>query len=185
MVRGLELGPATRILDAGCGAGGFAIWCAERFGCRVTGITICSEHVELAARHASEAGVAERCEFRWMDMDALDFAPGSFDVVVNQETFCCARNKSRYLREVLRILAPGGAWSSIGHNLARGALSPPQEGELPEVVAGLPLPSVISPEPVVDPLPRGRLPDPALAEVASPIPAASEVVIAPCHQPLR
>jgi cyclopropane-fatty-acyl-phospholipid synthase len=38
--RKLELGPEARVLDIGCGWGGFAKFAAERYGCSVTGITI-------------------------------------------------------------------------------------------------------------------------------------------------
>jgi len=144
MLRGLELGPGTRILDVGCGAGGFAIWCAATFGCRVTGITICEEHVELASENAEAAGVGERCEFRRMDMDALAFTPESFDVVTNQETFCCARDKRRYLREVFQMLSPGGTWSCIDYNVRAGKLSRAESAELRKVLEGFHLYSLIS-----------------------------------------
>jgi cyclopropane fatty-acyl-phospholipid synthase-like methyltransferase len=143
LLRGLEITPATRVLDVGCGAGGFAIWCASKYGCRVTGITICEEHVELASEHAAEAGVAERCEFRCMDMDGLDFPAESFDVVTNQESCCCAQDKRGYLRRVFRVLASGGAWSSIDFNLRGGKLTPAESAEVRKVLRGFHLPSLL------------------------------------------
>lgn len=145
MVRGLGVGPTTRLLDVGCGSGGLAIWCASQLGCRVTGITISGEHVELATANALEAGVAERCEFVQMDMDALAFGDETFDVVTNQETFCYAQNKRRYLREVFRVLAPGGFWSSIDCNVRPGTLSRAEQAEVRRVLTGYHMPSLIPP----------------------------------------
>jgi hypothetical protein len=48
-----------------------------------------------------------------MDMERPAFEPGSFDLVVNQESFCSARDKGRYLGRVHDLLRPGGTWSCI------------------------------------------------------------------------
>jgi len=48
--RKLELSAADHVLDIGCGWGGFARFAAERYGCRVTGITISTAQ----AQHARE-----------------------------------------------------------------------------------------------------------------------------------
>src|SRR3989344_4364204 len=40
MCRKLQLKPSDRVLDIGCGWGGFARFAAERYGCHVTGISI-------------------------------------------------------------------------------------------------------------------------------------------------
>jgi ubiquinone/menaquinone biosynthesis C-methylase UbiE len=142
LLRDLEVGPGTRVLDVGCGSGGFALWCASQLGCRVTGLTICEEHVELAREHALEAGVADRCEFLRMDMDRLELADQSFDVVTNQDSFCHARHKRRYLREVFRILTPGGVWSCMDFNVRAGRLSTAEAAELRKVLRGFHIPSL-------------------------------------------
>ncbi|MBI3265677.1 MAG: class I SAM-dependent methyltransferase [Chlamydiae bacterium] len=48
LVEKLSIHSDTHILDIGCGLGGFAVWAATRFGCRVTGITLCPSHVTIA-----------------------------------------------------------------------------------------------------------------------------------------
>lgn len=136
LLRGLDVGPDSRVLDVGCGGGGFAVWCAERFGCRVTAITICDEHVALAEEYAAEMSVADRCEFRCMDMDRLGFADESFDVVTNHDSFCHSASKRRYLREVFRVLAKGGVWSCIDFNLRSGAISRAEAAEVRKVLSG-------------------------------------------------
>jgi ubiquinone/menaquinone biosynthesis C-methylase UbiE len=76
-------------------------------------------------------------------MDAVEFASESFDVVVNQETLCCARNKLRYLRQIFRILAPGGAWRCIDYNLRRGPLTRAESEQVRRLLEGFRLPSLI------------------------------------------
>jgi tocopherol O-methyltransferase len=113
LVRGLDVSSRTRVLDVGCGVGGFAVWAAKRFGCRVTGVTICADHVPLARRYAKKSGVERLCEFLQMDMDRLRFRDSRFDVVLNQESFCYSLDKNRYLSSVFDVLAPGGTWCCI------------------------------------------------------------------------
>jgi len=143
LVRGIEITPATRVLDVGCSLGGFAVWCAQRFGCRATGITVCEEHVEIAMEKAAEAGVADRCEFRWMDMDQLELKPDSFDLVTNRDSYCYSQRKRRYLREVFRVLARGGTWSCIDFNVRAGRLSAADALEVEKVLRGFHIPELL------------------------------------------
>lgn len=48
LCRKLLLGPEDRVLDIGCGWGGFARFAAERYGCSVTGISNSSEQIAYA-----------------------------------------------------------------------------------------------------------------------------------------
>jgi cyclopropane-fatty-acyl-phospholipid synthase len=48
--RKLDLRPEMRVLDIGCGWGGFVIYAAEKYGAEVTGITVSREQVKLARR---------------------------------------------------------------------------------------------------------------------------------------
>src|ERR1700761_7782455 len=57
-VSGIEPGTA---LDVGCGEGGDVIWLAEQ-GWRVTGADFSANGLARAARHADEAGVADRTD---------------------------------------------------------------------------------------------------------------------------
>ncbi len=73
------LTPGTA-LDVGCGEGGDVIWLARQ-GWRVTGADFSTNGLARAARHAEEAGVAERTD--WWQVDARTFAADgrSFDLV--------------------------------------------------------------------------------------------------------
>ncbi|MEZ4898679.1 MAG: cyclopropane fatty acyl phospholipid synthase [Saprospiraceae bacterium] len=46
--RKLQLQASDRVLDIGCGWGGFARYAAEHYGCHVTGITISDEQIDYA-----------------------------------------------------------------------------------------------------------------------------------------
>ncbi len=115
VIRDLGIGSATRILDIGCGNGGFAVWAASKYGCHVTGITITEEHIAIAHELAASKGVADLCDFRVMDMDRISFEDNSFDIVTNQETMCHSADKRAFLKGVFRVLKPGGSWRAIDY----------------------------------------------------------------------
>ena len=121
LVQGCRLGPGRHVLDAGCGLGGTAIWLAEEYGVRVTGLTNCEPHVGVAARCAEERGVGQLVRFLHGDFMDLPFPDASFDAVLNQESFCYADNKLAYLRGVYRVLKPGGRWQALDAELLSGA----------------------------------------------------------------
>jgi cyclopropane-fatty-acyl-phospholipid synthase len=56
--RKLQLGPDDRVLDIGCGWGGFARFAAERYGCHITGITISEAQAAYAREHCAGLNVS-------------------------------------------------------------------------------------------------------------------------------
>jgi cyclopropane fatty-acyl-phospholipid synthase-like methyltransferase len=185
LLRGLDVGPTTRILDVGCGAGGFAIWCAATFGSRVTGITICEEHVEVAKDNAEQAGVGERCEFLCMDMDALAFEPASFDLVTNQESYCCAQDKRRYLRDVFRTLSPGGTWSCVDFNVRAGRLTPAESAEVQKVLRGFHIPSLLPLSRVLAYAKAAGLQPTAAGELGAAVLPTAALIMRSSREPVR
>ena len=96
-----------RVLDAGCGVGGSAIWLAQEIGCRVTGITLSEHQVAQSRKNAEQRGVSALTDFRVGDFTATDFDEAAFDVVWAVEAVCHAENKRDFVDEAYRILAPG------------------------------------------------------------------------------
>lgn len=97
MARGL---PAGRALDVAGGAGRHALWLAGR-GWEVTLVDISSVALDLAARHARQAGVVLTTEVR--DLDTARLPAGPFELVV-----AVAFLDHQVLDQVPDVLAPGG-----------------------------------------------------------------------------
>ncbi|MDE2766435.1 MAG: class I SAM-dependent methyltransferase, partial [Chloroflexota bacterium] len=55
------------VLEIGSGWGGFAIFAAQEFGCRVTSITISEEQHRLASERVAEAGLGDRAAIELRD----------------------------------------------------------------------------------------------------------------------
>jgi len=97
-----------RVLDAGCGVGGSAIWLAKNIGCQVTGITLSKKQVRSALKNASQAGVTNKVHFKVMDYAKTNFPDNSFHVVWAIESVCYAEDKKNFLKEAHRLLKPRG-----------------------------------------------------------------------------
>ncbi|HEV7780713.1 MAG TPA: methyltransferase domain-containing protein [Chitinophagaceae bacterium] len=99
---------SDKVLDAGCGVGGSAIFMATALGCRVTGITLSERQVKQAKANARSKGVEELVDFRVMNYCTTEFPDASFDVVWGCESICYADTKEQFIREAFRVLKPGG-----------------------------------------------------------------------------
>ncbi|MFK4056632.1 SAM-dependent methyltransferase [Brevundimonas sp. NPDC046655] len=64
LARMMDLRPGHRVLEIGCGWGGFAEFAAREIGAMVTGVTISREQHDYARRRLFEAGLAERADIR-------------------------------------------------------------------------------------------------------------------------
>ncbi len=73
----------TRILDAGCGTGTFAVAAAKR-GARIVAIDIARSLVEVAERRLTDQVIRDRID--WHVGDMTDPALGSFDYVVAMDS---------------------------------------------------------------------------------------------------
>jgi cyclopropane-fatty-acyl-phospholipid synthase len=65
--RKLGLRPGMRVLDVGCGWGGFVLHAARHYGVEVLGVTLAAEQVEWGSRTIVEAGLSDRAEVRRLD----------------------------------------------------------------------------------------------------------------------
>ncbi len=100
--------PGERVLDAGCGRGGTALWLAEERRARVVGISPVPAQIEECRQRAGEKGFGEELRFEVGDYRCTGFPDASFDVVLACESLCHAPDKDAFYREAYRLLKPGG-----------------------------------------------------------------------------
>lgn len=84
---------------------------------RVTGIDVAPRMLARASARAARLGRA--CQLELADVQALPYADASFDAVVSTFVFCSVPEPSRGLREILRVLRPGGRLRMLEHVLSR------------------------------------------------------------------
>jgi cyclopropane-fatty-acyl-phospholipid synthase len=80
--RRLDLQPSDHVLEIGTGWGGFALYAAERCGCRVTTTTISREQHAYALERVAAAGLSDRVTVLCEDYRDLR---GSYDKLVSIE----------------------------------------------------------------------------------------------------
>ena len=95
----------AEVLDVACGTGVVALT-AARLGARVTGIDLTPELVSRAKENAAIL----QLEATWHegDAEALPFSDGKFDFVVSQFGHMFAPRPDVVVKEMLRVLKPGG-----------------------------------------------------------------------------
>lgn len=105
----LHVSDDDHVLDLGCGTGGSAIRLAQLTGCQVTGLTLSEKQIVQANRMAATAGVAHLVTFRRIDFEQpLPFQEKSFSKAYSVEALCYATDKAAALKEVFRVIQPGG-----------------------------------------------------------------------------
>jgi tocopherol O-methyltransferase len=97
-----------RVLDIGCGVGGSALWLGRNIGCEVVGIDINHDFINVAQSEAKKRNLSRQVSFREMDFCRTSFNEKAFDVIWAIESSCHAADKMAFLREMGRILRPGG-----------------------------------------------------------------------------
>jgi len=98
---------ASRVLDVGCGVATTAIEIARRHGARVTAVDISPVMLERAGANVRAAGMESRVTVATGDILDLDFADGSFDVVI-AEAVTMFVDRRRAAAELARVAMPGG-----------------------------------------------------------------------------
>ncbi len=105
-----ELGvtPGMHLLDIGCGIGGASRYFAHERGCRVTGVDLTLEYVQVAEGLAARVGLARQVTYRQASALDLPFPAASFHGAYMLHVGMNIADKAKLFAEVRRVLRPGG-----------------------------------------------------------------------------
>jgi len=107
----LNLSHASQVLDISCGTGVVARALVQRpdFSGHVIGVDQSPIFIEAAQRLATQEGVTARVAFQVGDVHALDLPVAQFDAVVAHTVMSHVAEPLLVLKEVARVVRPGGA----------------------------------------------------------------------------
>ena len=107
----MELAPGLRILDVGSGIGGPARYFAAEHQCKVTGVDLTEEFVQVARSLTRRAKLDHLAEFVQASALDLKFDAGTFDRSYMIHVGMNIADKGGVFREVRRVLKPGGKFA--------------------------------------------------------------------------
>jgi arsenite methyltransferase len=119
------IAPGDAVLDLGCGAGFDTLMAAFAAGPRgrVTGIDLSPEMLTIAELGRADARLTN-VEFREAAIEALPFPDASFDIALSNGVLSLIPDKPAALREVFRVLKPGGRLQACDMGLVGDAPPP-------------------------------------------------------------
>ena len=107
LAKKLGFAPGMHVLDVGAGLGGPARYFAEAHKCRVTGIDLTEEFVQVAAELTRRCGLSDLVSFRQASALDLPFEAGAFDFATLIHVGMNISDKAKLFANVRRVLKPG------------------------------------------------------------------------------
>jgi phosphoethanolamine N-methyltransferase len=107
MITAMDLAPASRVLDVGCGLGGSAFVMASEFGLQVDGIDLSRNMLALAEQKLATNGLSNLVRLQWGDCLELD-AREQYDAIYSRDVFLHIADKARLFQRLHAALRPGG-----------------------------------------------------------------------------
>ncbi len=106
----LTLPPSAKVLEVGCGTGAMTRFLAQRsdFSGQIIGMDQSPIFVDAARRFAQEENVDNCVDFQVGDAHSLDFSPDIFHAVIAHTVISHVTEPELVLREMARVLRPGG-----------------------------------------------------------------------------
>ncbi len=107
LAEAVNLQPGQRLLEIGCGWGGFAEYAAKTYGANVVGLTISQEQCDFARRRIENAGLSDKVEIRFQDYRD---ERGQYDRIVSIEMIEAVGEQfwPKYFSQLRDRLLPGG-----------------------------------------------------------------------------
>jgi demethylmenaquinone methyltransferase/2-methoxy-6-polyprenyl-1,4-benzoquinol methylase len=120
LVSRIEAGPDDEVLDVATGTAAVAIELARSAGCRVVGLDQNAEMLAEGRRRVEGAGLSGRIRLVEGTADRLPFEDGSFDGLTFTYLLRYVEEPAATLRELSRVVKPGGRIAALEFGLPRG-----------------------------------------------------------------
>ncbi|MEO7501214.1 MAG: cyclopropane-fatty-acyl-phospholipid synthase family protein [Gemmatimonadaceae bacterium] len=107
LCRKLRLQPTDHVLEIGSGWGGFASHAVNKYGCRMTTVTISEAQYTYAADRFAREGISDRVEIHLADYRTLT---GQYDKIASIEMMEAVGDRflETYFAKIHELLKPGG-----------------------------------------------------------------------------
>jgi cyclopropane-fatty-acyl-phospholipid synthase len=107
LAEAINLQPGQKVLEIGCGWGGFAEYVAKNYDAKVVGLTISTEQRDFAQRRIQAAGLSDKVEIRFQDYRD---ERGQYDRIASIEMIEAVGEEfwPQYFTQLRDRLAPGG-----------------------------------------------------------------------------
>jgi ubiquinone/menaquinone biosynthesis C-methylase UbiE len=120
-----HLRPGMRVLDCGCGPGSVTIGLAQAVGHgEAVGVDIEARQVDAARALSRQRGIAN-AQFQTASVYKLPFADKSFDAVFSQALLVHLAEPVEALKEMRRVLRPGGFAGIVDADFGFAIVAPP------------------------------------------------------------
>lgn len=106
----MDTKPEMQGIDIGCGMGGPMRWLAHKTGCRMTGVDITPEFIEVAEFFTKKLNMSRFCTFSIADACSLPFN-AEFDFALMMAVSCNISDRQALCKSIYRTLKAG---ASIG-----------------------------------------------------------------------
>ncbi|MGM4918134.1 class I SAM-dependent methyltransferase [Tardiphaga sp. 813_E8_N1_3] len=107
LAEAIDLKPGQKVLEIGCGWGGFAEYAAKNYGAHVTGLTISTEQRDFARKRMQDAGLDDQVEIKFQDYRD---ERGQYDRIASIEMIEAVGEQfwPQYFSQLRDRLLPGG-----------------------------------------------------------------------------
>lgn len=117
IIKKLNPQPGKRLLDIGCGWGTLMLTAAEKYGLKVTGVTLSKEQYELVQQRIEEKGLQDVAEVRLEDYRELGKEQWDYITSVGMFEHVGKENLGIYFQDVNRYLKADGV--ALIHGITR------------------------------------------------------------------
>jgi ubiquinone/menaquinone biosynthesis C-methylase UbiE len=125
LVAGLRIGPGERLGDLACGLGEPGLWLARATGADLVGVDWSPVAVAAASSKVGGFVPPGRARFAVGTLEATGLDDGELDAAMCLDAIFFATDRIAVLREVRRVLRPGGRFQFTADELARPELPHP------------------------------------------------------------